>query len=51
MANDVIANMRDRAARCRRLAEGILNPRDSATLRKMAEDIEADIRRLEKSES
>ena len=43
----VIANMRERAARCRRLAEGILNPRDAATLRKMANEIEADIKRLE----
>jgi len=51
MTDDVLANMRDRAARCRRLAQGTLNQEDSRTLLKMAEEIEADIRRLERDRS
>lgn len=46
---DLISNMRDRAERCRQLAEG-LNDRDREILRQLAREIEADIRRLEKNE-
>lgn len=34
------AHLREQAARCRRLADGILNKEDAATLRKMAEDFD-----------
>jgi hypothetical protein len=43
----VIENMRVRAEQCRRLADAILDRRTSEILLKMAEDVEADIRRLE----
>ena len=46
MPEDVISNMRERAARCRRLAQG-LNGRDADALRELAREIEADVRRLE----
>lgn len=47
MTDHIIANMRDRSERCRRLAQGVSNPQDSATLLKMADEIEADTRKLE----
>jgi hypothetical protein len=43
----IIENMRGRAAQCRRLANAILDRPAAETLRRMAEEIEADIRRLE----
>ena len=39
--------MRSRAEQCRRLAKAILDRRTSDILIKMAEEVEADIRRLE----
>ena len=47
MPDDVIANIRARAAQCRRLAQLITDEQAAAILRQMAEDAEADIRRLE----
>jgi hypothetical protein len=41
--------MRARAQQCRRLAKAITDRRASDILTSMAEDIEADIRRLESS--
>ena len=46
----VIENMRGRAAQCRRLANAILDRRAADVLLKMAEEIEADIKRLEGGE-
>jgi hypothetical protein len=43
----VIANMRARAEQCRRLAKAILDRSASAILLQMAEEVEADIKRLE----
>jgi hypothetical protein len=43
----VVENMRSRAEQCRRLAKAILDRRASDILLKMAEEVEADIRRLE----
>ena len=43
----VADNMRARAAQCRRLAEAITDKRAAAVLLKMAEEVEADILRLE----
>ena len=47
MPTDPIENMRARVAQCRRLADAINHPEASATLRQMAEEGEADIKRLE----
>lgn len=44
---DLIKHMRARIAQCRRLARYVNDPRTTATLLQMAEDGEADIRRLE----
>jgi hypothetical protein len=43
----VIANMRARADQCRRLADAVTDRRASEVLIKMAEEVEADIARLE----
>jgi hypothetical protein len=43
----VIANMRARAEQCRRLAKAILDRSASTILLQMAEEVEADIKRLE----
>jgi hypothetical protein len=51
MSEDVIKNMRDRAARCRRLARSILDKSTADTLTQMAEEIEADMRRLKNAGS
>jgi hypothetical protein len=51
MSEDVITNMRDRAARCRRLARTVLDKSASDALTQLAEEIEADMRRLKKSQS
>ena len=44
---DVIANIRARIAQCRRLADMITDREAAAILRQMADDGEADVRRLE----
>ena len=41
------AYLREQAARCRRLAAGILNKEDAAMLRKTAEDFEAKAAEIE----
>lgn len=46
MSEDVIANIRARIDKCRKLADMITDERTAAVLRQMAEDGEADIRRL-----
>jgi len=46
MSDDVIAHMRARIEQCRRLAKYINDPRTTDALLKMAEDGEADIKRL-----
>jgi len=46
MGKDLIAHMRERVDKCRRLAEMITDERAANILRQMAEDGEADIRRL-----
>lgn len=51
MTKDVRENMRDRAARCRRLARTILDKKAADALIQMAEEIEADMRRLKESET
>jgi len=43
----IVESMRARAAQCRRLAEAITDKRAAAVLLKMAEEVEADILRLE----
>ena len=50
MPDDVIANIRARIAQCRRLAELITDDQAAAILRQMAEDGEADVRRLERGD-
>jgi len=45
----VIANMRARAEQCRRLAQALTDRRASEVLLKMAEEVEADIVRLEQA--
>ena len=45
----VVENMRARAAPCRRLAGALTDRRAAAVLLKMAEEVEADIARLERS--
>jgi hypothetical protein len=47
MAKDLIAHMQERVEKCRRLAEMITDERAANILRQMAEDGEADIRRLQ----
>jgi hypothetical protein len=44
---DVIANIRARVEQCRRLADLITNRETAELLRQMADDGEADVRRLE----
>jgi hypothetical protein len=43
----VIAKMKARVAQCRSLAAHITNPRSAEILRKMADEGEADIKRLQ----
>ena len=47
MNDDVIANMQGRLDQCRRLAKSTHDEGASRILRQMADEIEADIRRLE----
>jgi hypothetical protein len=51
MADTVIAKMRARVAQCRRLAATITDTRAAAILRQMADEGEADIKRLEAEEA
>ena len=51
MADELIAHMRARVEKCRRLAGMITDQRAAEILRKMAEEGEADIARLEAGES
>ena len=44
----VVANMRERAQQCRRLAQALTDRRAAAVLLKMAEEVEADIAQLER---
>ena len=46
MSEDVISRMRARVEQCRRLAETITDERAVAILKQMAEDAEADLKRL-----
>jgi hypothetical protein len=46
MSEEVVANMRARVEQCRRLAKHVSDQRTAETLRKMAEEVESDIRRL-----
>jgi len=50
MADDVVKRMKARVAQCRRLAGTITDPRAAQILRQMAEEGEADIKRLEAAE-
>jgi hypothetical protein len=43
---ELIAKMRARIARCRRLAEDTTDPRAATILRAMAEEGEADVKRI-----
>ena len=47
----VVERMRVRAEQCRRLARAILDRSASAVLLQMAEEVEADIKRLESGEA
>lgn len=47
MSVDPIERMRERVAQCRRLATQITDPRTITILRQMADEGEADIKRLE----
>lgn len=51
MATDPIMNMRARVAQCRRLAEHITDARTAQILCQMADEGEADIKRLEQERS
>ena len=48
MSDDPITNMRGRAQQCRRLANSIADRETVGVLLQMANDIEKDIKRLEK---
>jgi hypothetical protein len=51
MDDTVIAKMRARVAQCRQLANSISDPRAAKILRQMADEGEADIKRLEAEKS
>ena len=51
MSSEIIAKMRGRVEQCRRLAQFINDPRTNEALLKMAEEGEADIRKLEAEEA
>jgi hypothetical protein len=46
MSDDPLDHMRARAAQCRRLADAMTDQRTVRILRQMADDVEADIKRL-----
>jgi hypothetical protein len=50
MSDDPIANMRSRVEMCRRLAQTITDQRAAAILRQMADEGEADIKRLQEGD-
>lgn len=50
MDDALLSNMRERVELCRRLADATHDPRVSESLRRMAEDIERDLNRLEEGE-
>lgn len=50
MADDVLKRMKARVAQCRRLAAATTDERAATILRQMADEVEADIRRLEVTE-
>jgi len=47
VSDDVIANIRARVEKCRKLADMITDERAAAILRQMADDGERDIKRLQ----
>ena len=47
MSDDLIQNMRDRIAKCRRLAATVMDERANKALLEMAAEIEHDMMRLE----
>lgn len=47
MSEDTIRNMRARSLQCRNLAKTVGDPRASKILMDMADEIEADVRRME----
>jgi hypothetical protein len=51
MGDDVIENMRARAEQCRRISDLIANSEMRDRLRAMANEIDADIQRLERRAS
>ena len=51
MSDDVIANMHGRVEQCRRLAKWAPDDRTFEALNQMADEIEADMRRLEAERS
>jgi len=51
MSAEVIKNMRARIDQCRRLAKYINDPRTTEALLRMAEEGEADLKRLEAEEA
>jgi hypothetical protein len=51
MDDTVIAKMRARVAQCRTLANSITDPMAAKVLRQMADEGEADIKRLEAEET
>ena len=46
MSVDLLKRMRERVAQCRRMAEHMTDPQTIAILRQMAEEGEADLKRL-----
>jgi hypothetical protein len=51
MSAELITNMRARIEQCRRLAKYINDPRTTEALLRMAEEGEADLRKLEAEEA
>jgi hypothetical protein len=51
MSDDLKRNMRARIAQCRRLAKHINDPRTTEALLQMADEGEADLKRLEAEEA
>jgi hypothetical protein len=51
MSDEILRKMRARVEMCRRLAKTITDPRAAKILRQMADEGEADIKRLEAEEA
>lgn len=49
MSEETIKHMRDRIQRCRRLAKTTTDEKTATALRLMADEIEADVRSLERA--